>query len=71
MAEGTVETVQPGEPTEQDAELSAAKAWFDPRGLTTPYLRFRVVPRRVKARREAGELDGRELMRDGRWLTTD
>ncbi|WP_328347167.1 pyridoxamine 5'-phosphate oxidase family protein [Streptomyces violaceus] len=71
LVEGTVETVQPGELTEQDAELFAAKTGFDPRRLATPYLYFRVVPRRVQAWREADELDGRELMRDGRWLTAD
>lgn len=71
LVEGTVETVQPGELTEQDAELFAAKTDFDPRRLATPYLYFRVVPRRIQAWREADELDGRELMRDGRWLKTD
>jgi hypothetical protein len=71
LVEGTVETVQPGELTEQDAELFAAKTGFDPRRLATPYLYFRVVPQRVQAWREADELDGRELMRDGRWLTAD
>jgi hypothetical protein len=71
MVEGAVETVQPGELTEQDAELFAAKTGFDPRRLATPYLYFRVVPQRVQAWREADELDGRELMRDGRWLTAD
>ncbi|MFD8232464.1 pyridoxamine 5'-phosphate oxidase family protein [Streptomyces sp. NPDC059696] len=71
MVEGGVETVQPGDLPEQDAELFAAKTGFDPRRLATPYLYFRIVPRRVQAWREADELDGRELMRDGRWLTTD
>ncbi|MFH8659329.1 pyridoxamine 5'-phosphate oxidase family protein [Streptomyces afghaniensis] len=71
MVEGAVETVQPAELTEQDAELFAAKTGFDPRRLATPYLYFRVVPQRVQAWREADELDGRELMRDGRWLTAD
>ncbi|MEU9627289.1 pyridoxamine 5'-phosphate oxidase family protein [Streptomyces luteogriseus] len=71
LVEGGVETVQPGELTEQDAELFAAKTGFDPRRLATPYLYFRVVPRRVQAWREADELDGRELMRDGRWLKSD
>ncbi|MFJ8713445.1 pyridoxamine 5'-phosphate oxidase family protein [Streptomyces violaceus] len=71
LVEGTVETVQPGDLTEQDAELFAAKTGFDPRRLATPYLYFRVVPRRVQAWREADELDGRELMCDGRWLTAD
>ncbi|MGA5360181.1 pyridoxamine 5'-phosphate oxidase family protein [Streptomyces purpurascens] len=71
LVEGTVETVQPGELTEQDAELFAARTGFDPRRLATPYLYFRVVPRRVQAWREADELDGRELMCDGRWLVAD
>ncbi|MBX9362674.1 pyridoxamine 5'-phosphate oxidase family protein [Streptomyces massasporeus] len=71
LVEGTVETVQPGELAEEDAELFAAKTGFDPRRLATPYLYFRVVPRRVQAWREADELDGRELMRDGRWLKAD
>jgi nitroimidazol reductase NimA-like FMN-containing flavoprotein (pyridoxamine 5'-phosphate oxidase superfamily) len=71
LVDGTVQTVQPGELTEQDAELFAAKTGFDPRRLATPYLYFRVVPQRVQAWREADELDGRELMRDGRWLTAD
>jgi hypothetical protein len=71
LVDGTVQTVQPGELTEQDAELFAAKTGFDPRRLATPYLYFRVVPQRVQAWREADELDGRELMCDGRWLTAD
>ncbi|MDT0390258.1 pyridoxamine 5'-phosphate oxidase family protein [Streptomyces sp. DSM 41921] len=71
MVEGAVETVQPADLTEEDAELFAAKTGFDPRRLATPYLYFRVVPRRVQAWREADELEGRELMRDGRWLNTD
>ncbi|MEU0192538.1 pyridoxamine 5'-phosphate oxidase family protein [Streptomyces afghaniensis] len=71
LVDGSVETVQPADLTEQDAELFAAKTGFDPRRLATPYLYFRVVPQRVQAWREADELDGRELMRDGRWLTAD
>jgi hypothetical protein len=46
----------------------AARTGFDPRALTTPYRWFRIVPRRIQAWREADELSGRELMRDGRWL---
>ncbi|MFE1326111.1 pyridoxamine 5'-phosphate oxidase family protein [Streptomyces sp. NPDC058741] len=71
MVDGTVETVEPADLTEQDAELFAAKTGFDPRELATPYLYVRVVPRRVQAWREPDELDGRELLRDGRWLDTD
>ncbi|MFJ8146700.1 pyridoxamine 5'-phosphate oxidase family protein [Streptomyces sp. NPDC096094] len=71
MVEGTVETVAPVELPEQDAELFAAKTGFDPRSLATPYLYFRIHPRRIQAWREADELAGRELMRDGRWLPTE
>ncbi len=47
----------------------AAKAGFDPRQLTG-YLYFRIHPQRLQAWREANELTGRDLMRDGRWLAT-
>jgi hypothetical protein len=43
----------------------AARAGFDPRPLGFPW--FRVVPRRIQAWREEDELEGRELMRGGRW----
>ncbi|MGV2921360.1 pyridoxamine 5'-phosphate oxidase family protein [Streptomyces alfalfae] len=46
----------------------AARTGFDPRGLDEPYQHFRIVPRRIQAWREANELAGRDLMRDGRWL---
>ncbi|MFD5295274.1 pyridoxamine 5'-phosphate oxidase family protein [Streptomyces mutabilis] len=71
MVEGTVEPVTPEELPEQDAELFAAKTGFDPRELATPYLYFRVHPQRVQAWREANELEGRDLMREGRWLPAD
>ncbi|MGX4687971.1 pyridoxamine 5'-phosphate oxidase family protein [Streptomyces sp. JNUCC 63] len=71
IVEGTVETVPPAELTEEEAELFAAKTGFDPRRLATPYLYFRIRPQRVQAWREANELDGRELMRDGEWLVAD
>jgi hypothetical protein len=45
----------------------AQKAGFDPRPLTS-YVYFRILPERVQAWREVDELDGRDLMRDGRWL---
>lgn len=52
------------------ADAFAAKTGFDPRQLATEYLYFRILPRRIRAWREADELDGRELMRDGRWLVS-
>lgn len=45
----------------------AARTGFDPRTEPTPYRWFRVTPRRIQAWREANELAGRELMREGRW----
>ncbi|MGX9888094.1 pyridoxamine 5'-phosphate oxidase family protein [Streptomyces sp. NPDC002276] len=71
MIEGTVTMLTPAELPEEDAEIFASRTGFDPRRLTTPYNYFRILPRRVQAWREANELDGRELMRDGRWLVAD
>jgi hypothetical protein len=59
----------------EDDDISAAlgdafaeKTGFDPRELTTPYRYFRIQPLRIQAWREADELVGRDLMRDGDWL---
>ncbi|MFI0508819.1 nitroimidazol reductase NimA-like FMN-containing flavoprotein (pyridoxamine 5'-phosphate oxidase superfamily) [Streptomyces canus] len=71
MIEGTVETVTQAELSQEEGDRFAERTGFDPRGLTTPYLYFRVHPRRVQAWREANEITGRELMRDGRWLVAD
>jgi hypothetical protein len=46
----------------------AARTGFDPRTLATPYGYFRIRPDRVQAWREANELAGRDVLRDGRWL---
>ncbi|MER5894271.1 pyridoxamine 5'-phosphate oxidase family protein [Streptomyces sp. NPDC001876] len=46
----------------------AARTGFDPRGLDEPYQYFLIRPRRIQAWREANELRGRDLMRDGSWL---
>lgn len=53
----------------EDAERFADRAGFDPRPLGPRYRWFRLVPRRIQAWREVNELPGRELMRDGRWVT--
>jgi hypothetical protein len=71
MIEGTVETFTPAELGEGEADRFAAATGFEPRELATPYLYFRVRPTRVQAWREANELAGRELMRDGKWLVAD
>ena len=68
LLDGTVETLTAAELEPAVGDAFATKTGFDPRELTTTYLYFRVRPRRVQAWREANELEGRELMRDGRWL---
>ncbi|MFF1443601.1 pyridoxamine 5'-phosphate oxidase family protein [Streptomyces sp. NPDC058295] len=69
MIDGEVEVLDldglPGERGDRFAE----RAGFDPRTQATSYRWFRIVPRRIQAWREENELSGRELMRDGRWLT--
>lgn len=71
MIEGDAEPLSPDELPEEEAERFAAETGFDPRRLTTRYWYFRIRPTRVQAWREANELDGRELMRDGKWLVGD
>lgn len=48
----------------------AIKTGFDPRELSS-YVYFRISPQRLQAWREVNELEGRDLMRDGRWLAPD
>jgi len=71
MIEGTVDTVPLAELPAEEADRFAADTGFEPRQLATPYLYFRVRPVRVQAWREANEIKGRELMRDGQWLAAD
>ena len=68
LIEGTVAAaVAAGDVPDQVGDAFAAQAGFDPRQLDG-YLYFRIAPRRLQAWREADELEGRDLMRDGRWL---
>jgi hypothetical protein len=53
----------------QDAYARAA-GW-DPRAETGEYLWLRVTPTRIQAWREANELRGRTLMKNGEWLPLD
>jgi hypothetical protein len=67
LIEGTVDTAQAAtDIPPETGDAFAAKTGFDPRELTG-YLYFRIRPRRVQAWREANELAGRELMRNGHW----
>lgn len=68
MIEGEVETLELDALPPERADRFARRTGFDPRTLATPYRWFVVRPRRIQAWREADELAGRELMRDGRWL---
>ncbi|MET7271545.1 MULTISPECIES: pyridoxamine 5'-phosphate oxidase family protein [Streptomyces] len=68
VIDGAVEVLDLGALPPRRADRFAERTGFDPRASATPYRWFRIVPRRVQAWREANELTGRELMRDGRWL---
>ncbi|MGX5186331.1 pyridoxamine 5'-phosphate oxidase family protein [Streptomyces avermitilis] len=71
LVEGTALPLEPAGLPDGVGDTFAEKTGFDPRRLTTSYLYFRISPRRVQAWREANELSGRELMRDGQWLVAD
>jgi nitroimidazol reductase NimA-like FMN-containing flavoprotein (pyridoxamine 5'-phosphate oxidase superfamily) len=64
MIEGTAELVS----DERTMDAFAAKNGWDPRGESGEYAYFRIAADRVQAWREANELPGRTLMRDGEWL---
>ncbi|MFD8772349.1 pyridoxamine 5'-phosphate oxidase family protein [Streptomyces sp. NPDC059916] len=68
MIEGTAQTLTAAELPDGVGDAFTEKTGFDPRTLTSEYLYFRVTPRRVQAWREANELAGRDLMREGEWI---
>ena len=68
LIEGRVQTLAASDVTAEIGDAFAVKTGFDPRQLASPYLYFRIQPQRLQAWREANELDGRDLMRDGLWL---
>ncbi len=68
LIHGTAATVSMAEVDQSEADLFAERSGFDPRDLSSPYVYLHVTPRRIQAWREENELDGREIMRDGRWL---
>jgi Pyridoxamine 5'-phosphate oxidase len=72
LIEGTVETIGGRDAVPDEvAKAFADQAGFDPRRETNEYYWFRITPRRLQAWREANELTGRDLIRDGKWLVTD
>ncbi|MEV4949071.1 pyridoxamine 5'-phosphate oxidase family protein [Streptomyces sp. NPDC053755] len=68
VVDGTAEPVDLADLAPGTGDAFEAKTGFDPRELDEPYQYFLIRPRRVQAWREANELRGRHLMRDGRWL---
>ncbi|MCC5576589.1 pyridoxamine 5'-phosphate oxidase family protein [Microtetraspora sp. AC03309] len=68
VVDGTAEPVDIADVAPKTGDAFATKTGFDPRELDEPYQYFLIRPRRVQAWREANELRGRDLMRDGRWL---
>lgn len=49
-------------------ESYAVRTGWDPRGSGPSYAAYLVTPRVIQAWREADEIAGRTLMKDGRWL---
>ncbi|SED03075.1 pyridoxamine 5'-phosphate oxidase family protein [Streptomyces sp. TLI_105] len=68
LVDGTAEPVDLADLAPGTGEAFAARTGFDPGELGGRYQYFLIRPRRVQAWREANELEGRTLMRDGRWL---
>jgi hypothetical protein len=68
VVDGTAEPVDTADLGPETGDAFATKTGFDPRELDEPYQYFLIQPQRIQAWREANELQGRDLMRDGRWL---
>jgi hypothetical protein len=56
---------------EATADAHAEHSGFDPRAEAGDYVYLRVIPTEIRAWREANELAGRLLMREGAWLPVD
>ena len=70
LIEGTAQALADTELTDTEGVAFAAKTGFDPRREANAYRYFRIYPQRLQAWREANELAGRDLMRDGHWLVS-
>ncbi|MFI7499534.1 pyridoxamine 5'-phosphate oxidase family protein [Streptomyces sp. NPDC049687] len=68
IVDGAAEPVDIADLAPETADAFASRTGFDPRQLDEPYQYFLIRPRRIQAWREANELQGRTLMRAGRWL---
>lgn len=68
IVDGTAEPVDIADLAPRTGDAFATRPGFDPRELDGPYQYFLIRPRHIQAWREANELRGRDLMREGRWL---
>jgi len=68
LVDGPVEVLAMDALPVAEADRFVARAGFDPRTSGPSYRWYRVRAVRVQAWREADELAGRVLMRDGRWV---
>jgi hypothetical protein len=67
IIEGPLETISIG--TDLALEAAHARAaGFDPGDEAEEYVYLRITPQSIQAWREANELSGRQLMREGKWL---
>jgi hypothetical protein len=62
-----VESKPAAEATDLAERWEAVMGW-DPRGVGEGWRLYRLEPVRIQAFRGYDEIDGREVMRDGRWL---
>jgi Pyridoxamine 5'-phosphate oxidase len=67
VIDGPVEAFAIGADTELE-DAHARATGFDPRTLADEYVYLRITPHAIQAWREANEIAGRDLMRDGSWL---
>ncbi|MYW02429.1 pyridoxamine 5'-phosphate oxidase family protein [Streptomyces sp. SID3343] len=68
MIEGTAQALAASEIPAELGDAFAAKAGFDPRVTSAEYVYFRIRPQRLQAWRQADEIAGRDLVRDGQWI---
>lgn len=71
ILEGPVITILRDEIDRDLADAHAEHTGFDPRTLAEEYVYMQMTPQTIQAWREANELTGRFVMRDGRWLTDE
>jgi hypothetical protein len=71
LIEGTADVIGLDAIAAETGDAFAAKAGFDPRRPSSPFVYFWVHPLRVQAWREENELAGRDLMRGGQWIVSD